>query len=53
MAGAGKAPAARAAVQRGPRLEASDVEHVSDRQELVSMGWHGEVLAFVGMQDVS
>ena len=53
MAGARKAAVSRPAIERRPRLEASDVEHVSHRQELVSMRRHGVVLAFVGMKDVS
>ena len=53
MAGAREAAISRPAIKRRPRFEASDVEHVSDRQELVSMGRHGVVLSFVGMQDVS
>ena len=35
---AGEVAASRAAIQRRARFEAGDVEHVSDSQQLISMG---------------
>lgn len=53
VARAGEVPAARAAIEGGSRLEASDVQHVGHGQKLVSIRWHCDVLSFVGMQDVA
>ncbi len=39
--------ASRAPIQRCARFEAGDVEHVIDGEELISIGWHGDVLSFV------
>lgn len=43
---AGEVAASSAAIQRRARFEAGDVEHVIDGEELVSIGWHGDVLSF-------
>ena len=48
-----KVSAARAAIQGRARLEAGDVEHVSDGEKLISIRRHKVVLSFVGMQDVT
>jgi hypothetical protein len=53
MAGAWKVTAARAAIKGRAGLEASDIEHVSDGEKLVSIRGHRVVLSFVGMQDVA
>ncbi len=46
VARAGEVAAACASVKRCARFEAGDVEHVSNCQELISIGVHGVVLSF-------
>ena len=41
---AGEVATARASIQRRARFEACDVKHVSNCQELISIGVHGVVL---------
>ena len=43
---AGEVAAACASVQRCARFEAGDVKHVSNCQELISIGVHGVVISF-------
>lgn len=52
MARAGEAAVSCAAIERRSGFEAGDIQHVSDGQQLVSVGWHVVVLSLAGVQDV-